>query len=120
MLEKLESLGETPTFYRAIVLAVVAGLVNVDDLPDKPTEKLTEREQEILLLRLEGLRTQEIREKLVISQKTLKNHFTEIKRKLGVNNQFALVAAAAKLASMVARRSNDGGTLSQIPAAKVV
>ncbi len=51
---------------------------------------ITEREQEILLLILQGLNSREIADKLFISQKTVKNHIHHIYGKTGINSRLEL------------------------------
>ena len=57
---------------------------------------LTEREKEILALMVEGLPNQEIAEKLVVSQSTVKFHVSNILSKLEVNTRTEAVALALK------------------------
>ena len=62
------------------------------------TELLTEREQEVLDLVADGLSNKEIAKKLFLSEKTVKNHLTNLFKKLGVNDRTnaALYAMKAK------------------------
>ena len=55
---------------------------------------LTDREHEVVQLIGEGLRNQEIAERLVITEATVRNHLTSIFAKLGVNDRFELVVFA--------------------------
>jgi two-component system, NarL family, response regulator LiaR len=57
---------------------------------------LTEREREILALMVEGMPNQEIAEKLVVSQSTVKFHVSNILSKLEVNTRTEAVALALK------------------------
>ena len=57
---------------------------------------LTDREREILALMVEGLPNQEIAEKLVVSQSTVKFHVSNILSKLEVNTRTEAVALALK------------------------
>ncbi|AHM56287.1 transcriptional regulatory protein DegU [Peptoclostridium acidaminophilum DSM 3953] len=50
-------------------------------------ESLTKREYEVLLLIAEGLSNKDISEKLVISEKTVKNHVSSILRKLDLTDR---------------------------------
>ncbi|KDR96115.1 two component transcriptional regulator, LuxR family [Peptoclostridium litorale DSM 5388] len=50
-------------------------------------ESLTRREYEVLLLIAEGLSNKDISEKLVISEKTVKNHVSSILRKLDLSDR---------------------------------
>jgi NarL family two-component system response regulator LiaR len=58
------------------------------------TEVLTEREQEVLRLMVEGLNNAEIAEQLVVSLSTVKYHISNILMKLGVDNRVAAVTRA--------------------------
>jgi LuxR family maltose regulon positive regulatory protein len=60
-------------------------------------EPLTARELEILRLVAEGLRNQEIADRLVISLATVKRHIANIYGKLAVDHRTAAVARASEL-----------------------
>ena len=60
-------------------------------------KQLTEREQEILLLLVEGLDLNMIADKLFISSKTVKNHKSSIMNKLDVHNHHELLRYAVKI-----------------------
>jgi DNA-binding NarL/FixJ family response regulator len=73
-------------------------------LPDKKPvafvkgyDALTPREQEIMVLVVNGMSSQQIADKLFISPKTVKNHRSRIMRKLDVNSVIDLVRHAAKI-----------------------
>jgi DNA-binding NarL/FixJ family response regulator len=55
---------------------------------------LTKREREVLQLLAEGLRSDEIADRLFISRKTVATHIENILRKLGVRSQAQAVAVA--------------------------
>lgn len=59
--------------------------------PNLPQLGLTDREQEVLPLLLEGISNEDIAGKLFISPHTVKNHVTAILRKAGVTNRFELL-----------------------------
>lgn len=52
---------------------------------------ISQREQEIIQLLVEGLSNKEIADSLFISQKTVKNHLYHIYRKLGINSRLQLM-----------------------------
>jgi NarL family two-component system response regulator LiaR len=63
----------------------------VDKQPD-----MTGREKEILALMVEGLSNNEIAERLIVSQSTVKFHVSNILSKLGVTGRTEAVALAVK------------------------
>lgn len=67
------------------------------DVPQqrRPVQDLTAREQEVLDLLREGLDTQQIVERLVVSQSTVRTHVQNILSKLGVHSRLQAVALAA-------------------------
>ncbi len=64
--------------------------------PGLPYEELTQREQEVLQLAAEGMSNKEIAGKLVISEKTAKNHIANIFSKLQVNDRTQAVLYALR------------------------
>jgi DNA-binding NarL/FixJ family response regulator len=66
-----------------------------DKQPQKPA--LTPREMEVLRLIGQGLRNQEIAERLVISERTAKFHVSSILAKMGASNRTEAVKMAAQL-----------------------
>ena len=60
-------------------------------------DSLTPREQEVMAMLAEGMKTVQIAEKLFISPKTAENHRSNIMRKLGLHNTIELVRYAAKI-----------------------
>ncbi|KAA0548808.1 response regulator transcription factor [Bacillus sp. BGMRC 2118] len=58
---------------------------------------LTSREKEVAILIAGGLQNTEIAEKLFITQNTLKNHITNIFRKLNVTDRLQLITIIYKL-----------------------
>jgi len=72
--------------------ALVQGLKQ----PRPETHDLTEREQEILTLMVDGLPNHQIAERLVVSQSTVKFHVSNILSKLEVSTRTEAVALALK------------------------
>jgi DNA-binding CsgD family transcriptional regulator len=58
---------------------------------------LSPREQEVLLLLLQGLTNQNIGERLFISPNTVKTHISNIYQKIGVNRRYDLLALCKDL-----------------------
>ena len=76
------------------LLARVTALLGRRAAAVEPRRGLTEREHEVLGLLAEGLRQDQIAERLVISKKTVGTHIEHILGKLGVNSRAQAVAAA--------------------------
>jgi len=64
--------------------------------PEQPKLEMTAREQEILALMVEGLSNNEIAERLIVSQSTVKFHVSNILSKFGVTGRTEAVALAVK------------------------
>jgi two-component system, NarL family, response regulator LiaR len=64
--------------------------------PPLPHQEMTGRELEILALMVEGLSNNEIAERLIVSQSTVKFHVSNILSKLGVTGRTEAVALAVK------------------------
>ena len=58
---------------------------------------LTPREKEIFNLLIDNYSTKEISEKLKISEKTVRNHISNVMQKLGVNGRASAVVELLKL-----------------------
>ncbi|WP_281252264.1 LuxR C-terminal-related transcriptional regulator [Sediminibacillus massiliensis] len=63
----------------------------------KERVKLSPREQEVLMLVMEGLNNKEIAEELFISDHTVKNHVTKIFQKLGVSDRANAISKVYQL-----------------------
>lgn len=73
----------------------------------QPTDKLTDRERQILDLLAAGLRNREIASRLSISEATVENHLHNIYGKLGVRNR--VQAALLVVSSNAPAQSNNEG-----------
>jgi NarL family two-component system response regulator LiaR len=69
-------------------------LLEASTQPPKPEYGLTDREQEVLALIVEGLSNAEIGERLVIGHSTVKTHVSNILSKLGVGNRVEAASLA--------------------------
>lgn len=58
---------------------------------------LTKREREVFLLLVENKTTKEIAKKLNISEKTVRNHISNVMQKLGVKGRAAAVVELLKI-----------------------
>lgn len=58
---------------------------------------LTERERDVFELLILNMSTKEIAEKLGISEKTVRNHISNVMQKLGVNGRSGAVVELLKL-----------------------
>ena len=61
---------------------------------------LTKREQEIFTLLIKNYSTKDIANKLKISEKTARNHISNVMQKLGVKNRCNAVIELLKLGSL--------------------
>ncbi len=80
----------------AKVLADFRKLDSDEDLPSEHLYDLTERELEILELIVGGLQNKDIAAKLFLAEKTVKNHVSNILKKLQVNSRTAAAMKAVK------------------------
>jgi two-component system, NarL family, response regulator LiaR len=71
-------------------------LVETTNLPPVPGLDLTEREQEVLALMVEGLNNTQIAGKLTVSSSTIKSHVSNILSKLGVASRTEAVTLALR------------------------
>jgi len=83
----------------AKVLAQISGPPNGAkplDLESARITSLTNREREIISLVSQGLKNQQIADRLFISEGTVRNHLTAIYEKLGVTDRFGLIIYATR------------------------
>jgi len=71
-------------------------LVHAANRPPVPDYNLTEREQDVLALMVEGLNNTQIAARLVVSPSTIKTHVSNILSKLGVASRSEAVALALR------------------------
>jgi NarL family two-component system response regulator LiaR len=76
--------------------AAAQALVEATARQPDPADALTERQKEVLALVVEGLSNNEIAERLVISQATVRYHVSTILSKLGAANRAEAAALAVK------------------------
>jgi two-component system, NarL family, response regulator LiaR len=75
----------------------MSALFRIQTQPLQPGADLSEREQEVLALVVEGLSNEEIAERLVISPATARHHVSACIQKLGASNRTQAAALAIKL-----------------------
>ncbi|MCW5946401.1 MAG: response regulator transcription factor [Fimbriimonadales bacterium] len=83
----------------SVAAKVIADFRKIDsdqDLPNEHLYDLTERELEILEHIVEGLQNKDIAGKLFLAEKTVKNHVSNILKKLQVNSRTAAAMKAVK------------------------
>lgn len=97
---RLAYAGES-SLHPAVARKVIQGFCPAADPGGKP-EKLTERENEVLVLVAGGLTNQEIADKLFLSEATIRTHVSNILAKLHMHNrvQAALFALRTGLVSL--------------------
>lgn len=71
-------------------------LIKASTQPQEPGYDLTEREEEVLELMVEGLSNPDIAERLVVSRSTVKFHVSNILSKLGVSSRTEAVSMALR------------------------
>jgi two-component system, NarL family, response regulator LiaR len=76
---------------------VMKALIRIQTGPMKPGSDLSQREQEVLALMVEGFSNEEIAERLVISPATARHHVSACIQKLGASNRAQASAMAVKL-----------------------
>lgn len=93
----LDAVREGASVLDPAVARRVLALLRERALPaSDPFSSLTAREREILALLTEGRSNADIAERLVLSEKTVRNHLSGIFEKLGVSNRVEAAAWAAR------------------------
>ena len=91
LIKAIRDVGRGKTYIQpSIATALVKDSQNMNNENNKEFMKvksLTKREYEVLILIAEGLNNRDIAEKLFISEKTVKNHVSNIFKKLEVNDR---------------------------------
>lgn len=96
-LEMLEGLGHgEAAISRRTAASLIDGLGTPSQQLPRPSQRLTEREIELLQLVAEGMPNKSIAQRLSISENTVKYHMKKIFQKLGVQNRTEAVTHALK------------------------
>ncbi|HEX2283104.1 MAG TPA: response regulator transcription factor [Thermomicrobiales bacterium] len=98
---------ETAIAGRGVYLHPMAAEIMFRRPPDIPSETLTARERDVLLLIAEGATNDEIAASLFITEKTVKTHLSGVFRKLDVTNRTQ--AATKALRSGILRTTEPFG-----------
>jgi DNA-binding NarL/FixJ family response regulator len=85
-----------PLIVKRVLEGVAGALGGRVDSPDKTITPLSDRELTVLRLMAEGKRNREIAKDLVISERTVGNHITNIYNKLGIYDRSQAVVYAIK------------------------
>lgn len=83
--------GDTPLSPETTTLLLASG-----ESDEGPTEDLTGREREVLLLISRGMSNQSIADEMFISVNTVRNHVQNVNRKLGVNSKLEAASVAVQ------------------------
>ena len=93
MLNAIREVAAGRRVLSAEIAQVVAGAALEDDAP---FSRLTPREFDVLRMAVTGESTEQIAGRLHLSQKTVYNHMSSIRQKLGVENDFNLLRLAVR------------------------
>ena len=76
--------------------AAIEDNIDEEDIEEKEITELSEREHQVLELLAQGMSNKELAEELYISEKTVKNHVSNILNKLSVNDRTQAVILGLK------------------------
>lgn len=88
LITAIRSVYEGNSYIQPSMADASAGdLISMESAPDPEKDKLTRREIEVIALIAEGLNNKEIADKLFISEKTVKNHVSNLFKKINVTDR---------------------------------
>ncbi len=88
LITAIRSVYEGNSYIQPSMADASAGdLITMATAPDPEKDKLTRREIEVIALIAEGLNNKEIADKLFISEKTVKNHVSNLFKKINVTDR---------------------------------
>lgn len=99
LIKAIKDVNDGKTYIQPSIASILVEELNDKDKKDSNYEKiesLTKREYEVLILVAEGLNNKEIANKLFISEKTVKNHVSNIFKKIKVNDRIQAAIFAFK------------------------
>lgn len=98
MVEAIETVAKGESFVSHKIESTVQEYLDRKDWQGyTPFESLTSREREIMFLVINGLKSAEISEKLVISQRTVEKHRSNLMSKLGLKSPAQLMRFASEM-----------------------
>lgn len=99
LIKAIKDVNDGKTYIQPSIASILVEELNDKERKDSNYEKiesLTKREYEVLILVAEGLNNKEIANKLFISEKTVKNHVSNIFKKIEVNDRIQAAIFAFK------------------------
>jgi len=97
LIKAIKDVSKGKTYIQpSIAILLIDEMNEEDNEVAMKIESLTKREYEILIVIAEGLNNREIAERLFISEKTVKNHVSNIFKKLEVNDRIQAAIFAFK------------------------
>ncbi len=99
LIKAIKDVNDGKTYIQPSIASILVEELNDKERKDSNYEKiesLTKREYEVLILVAEGLNNKEIAYKLFISEKTVKNHVSNIFKKIEVNDRIQAAIFAFK------------------------
>lgn len=99
LIKAIKDVNDGKTYIQPSIASILVEELNDKERKDSNYEKiesLTKREYEVLILVAEGLNNKEIANKLFISEKTVKNHVSNIFKKIKVNDRIQAAIFAFK------------------------
>lgn len=99
LIKAIKDVNDGKTYIQPSIASILVEELNHKERKDSNYEKiesLTKREYEVLILVAEGLNNKEIANKLFISEKTVKNHVSNIFKKIEVNDRIQAAIFAFK------------------------
>ena len=96
LVSAIRTVSKGKSYLPTYILDKLMGGVRQDLVKDKPFDRLTKREKEVLALMGEGCSNKEISAKLVITEATVRVHFHQVMRKMGFENRREAVVFAVK------------------------
>lgn len=96
LIRAIRSIHEGESYIQPNMASLLFKKMNSDDNSSASNSKLTKREIEVLKLITEGMLNKEIAHKLCISEKTVKNHVSNIFKKIEVSDRTQAAVFAIK------------------------